>query len=67
MKDVVLGCLPSLIGLTFWDSIGYKSESSGIDAVNLRACVLRKGGRSSGWLPFFITPMMRGFIEEYSA
>lgn len=44
MKDVVLGCLPFLTGLTFWDPIGDWGESSGIDATNLRACVLQKGG-----------------------
>lgn len=40
MNDVVSGCLPSLTGLTFWDPIGYWAESSGIDAVNLRARTL---------------------------
>ena len=54
MKDVALGCLPSLNGLTFWAPIGSSSNPSGIDAVNLRACVLRRGGFSFEWPPLFI-------------
>lgn len=63
----MLGCFLPWIGLAFWGTNRILASISGIGAANLRACVLRRGGCSSGRPPSFITLMMSDFTAPLLA